>query len=128
MKQDEYLVQCAITEYLIVQYPNVEFRSDLGGIRLPMGLAIKAKRVNGGRRAWPDLFIAEPRWGYYGLFVEIKASREEVYGKKGNLLSNQHVAEQHQKLLSLRGRGYMAEFGMGFDHCVNIIDDYLRGV
>lgn len=36
------------------------FHSDYGsGIKLTPGQAIKQKRQNGGRRAWPDMFIAK---------------------------------------------------------------------
>ena len=125
MKNEEYKIQCAVVEYLNLQYPCVEFRSDMGGIKLPMGLAVKAKKANGGRRAWPDLFIAEPTGGYHGLFIEIKKDRLEVYGKRGKMRTNVHITEQNEKLESLRGKGYAAEFGMGFNHCVEMIDNYL---
>lgn len=126
MKDEEYKIQCAVVKYLILQYPKVEFRSDMGGVRLPMGLAIKAKKANGGRRAWPDLFIAEPAPGYHGLFIEVKKDRLEVYGKRGEMRKSAHISEQNEKLESLRARGYAAEFGMGLEHCIEIIDNYLE--
>jgi hypothetical protein len=127
LKDEEYKIQCAVVEYLILQYPDVEFRTDMGGIRLPLGLAMKAKRANGGRRAWPDLFIAEPSAGYHGLFIEVKKDRLEVYGKRGNIRRSGHISEQNEKLKSLRSKKYAAEFGMGFEHCKKIIDHYLNG-
>lgn len=127
MKDEEFKIHCAVVEYLLAQCPDVEFRSDMGGVRLPMGLAIKAKKANGGRRAWPDLFIAEPLAGYYhGLFIEIKKDRLEVYGKRGKMRTSAHISEQNKKLKSLREKGYAAEFGMGLEHCVKMIDSYLK--
>ena len=85
----------------------------------------KAKKANGGRRAWPDLFIAAPTWEYHGLFIEIKKNRLEVYGKRGKMRTSAHISEQNEKLESLREKGYAAEFGMGLGHCIEIIDNYL---
>lgn len=127
MKDEEFKIHCAVVQYLLAQYPDVEFRSDMGGVRLPMGLAIKAKKANGGRRAWPDLFIAEPLAGYYhGLFIEIKKDRLEVYGKRGKMRKNAHILEQNEKLEALRAKGYAAVFGMGLEHCIGILDNYLK--
>lgn len=54
-------LQVAVAEYITRQYPDVMFHSDYGsGIKLTRGQAVRQKRQNGGRRAWPDMFIAEP--------------------------------------------------------------------
>jgi hypothetical protein len=50
-----------VADYLRLQYPDVLFHSDFGsGAKLTPGQAVRQKRLNGGRRAWPDLYIAEP--------------------------------------------------------------------
>ena len=140
-----------VADYLRLQYPSVMFHSDYGsGIKLTMGQAIKQKRQNGGRRAWPDMFIAEPREvkaerevikpkdgsaiieAYlikqkYGLFIEIKKAGTRIYKKDGTLVADQHIREQFDVLEQLRKRGYMAEFACGFDEAKKIIDEYLRG-
>lgn len=55
-------LQVMVADYIRLQYPNVLFHSDFGsGVKLTKGQAIKQKRQNGGRRAWPDMFIAEAR-------------------------------------------------------------------
>lgn len=55
-------LQIQVAEYLRLQYPDVMFHSDFGsGIKLTPGQAVKQKRQNGGRRAWPDMTIAEVR-------------------------------------------------------------------
>lgn len=54
-------LQSQVADYLRLQYPDVLFHSDFGsGIKLTPGQAVKQKRQNGGRRSWPDMFIAEP--------------------------------------------------------------------
>ncbi len=53
-------LQTQVADYLRLQYPDVLFHSDFGsGAKLTPGQAMKQKRQNGGRRAWPDMFIAE---------------------------------------------------------------------
>lgn len=59
-KQSEAWLQQQVADYLRLQYPDVLFHSDYGsGIKLTPGQAAIQKRQNGGRRAWPDMFIAE---------------------------------------------------------------------
>lgn len=58
----EEMLHQQVADYLRLQYPDKLFHSDFGsGIKLTMGQATKQKRLQGGRRSWPDLFIAEPR-------------------------------------------------------------------
>lgn len=118
-------LQMMIVEYLTLRYPGVMFRSDLGGIRLNMGQAIQAKHLQGERRGWPDIFIAEPRNGCAGLFGELKTDRAEVYTKKGELKNSQHIKEQWATIWELRKRGYEADFWCGFDEARRAIDRYL---
>lgn len=98
-------LQSQVADYLRLQYPNVMFHSDFGsGVRLTVGQALRQKRQNGGRRAWPDMFVAEP----------------QIDGDDcGN------ISEQAEVLEKLRERGYCAEFAVGFDEAKRIIDEYL---
>ena len=60
MKESD--LQIMVADYLRLRYPKVLFHSDFGsGIKLTKGQAMKQKRQNGGRRGWPDMFIAESR-------------------------------------------------------------------
>lgn len=131
----EEVVQQQVADYLRLQYPDVLFHSDFGsGIKLTIGQAAKQKRLNGGRRAWPDMFIAEPAprcvegswdYKYNGLFIELK--KEGVRLKKRNgEWATEHIAEQANILEMLRARGYRAEFARGFEEAKGLIDDYLR--
>lgn len=141
-------LQVQIADYLRLQYPSVMFHSDYGsGIKLTMGQAIKQKRQNGGRRAWPDMLIAEVGqfkedckyknedgvikdasfvYEKHGLFLEIKRPGTRIYTKKGTLVADKHIREQFDVLEQLRKRGYMAEFACGFDEAKKIIDEYLE--
>ena len=131
-------IQIQVADYLRLRYPNVLFHSDYGsGIRLTPGQAVKQKRLQGGRRAWPDMFIAQPAqrsWEYpdacykFGLFLELKRPGVKIYKKNGDLVANEHIREQARVLETLCNRGYVAEFACGFDEAKKIIDEYLGGL
>lgn len=122
MKESDLQVQVA--DYLRLRYPKVLFHSDFGsGIKLTKGQAMKQKRQNGGRRGWPDLFIAEPD-GLHGLFIELKAKGVRLKKKDGTWAS-EHLAEQNEVLQALSNKGYAAYFAVGFEEAKQIIDDYL---
>ena len=122
---NESELQVMVADYIRMQYPDVLFHSDFGsGIKLTMGQAIKQKRQNGGRRAWPDMFIAEPKLHYHGLFIELKKEGTRITKKNGDFAS-EHIKEQFMLLDQLRFRGYRADFAIGFDEAKKLIDDYL---
>ena len=123
----ELELQAQVADYIRLQYPTVIFHSDYGsGIKLTMGQAIKQKRLNGGRRSWPDMFLAEPKGKYSGLFIELKKEGVRVYKKDGTLVSDGHIREQYDMLEQLRRRGYAANFACGFDEAKALIDRYMR--
>ena len=129
-----------IARYLQLQYPDVIYRFDIGAdLKLTMGQAAKHKRLH-PRRGYPDLFIAESsenvnskdwngivrEWGFYfGLYIEIKKDGEKLTKKDGSWRTP-HIAEQAEMLEKLRQAGYKAEFGIGFEGCKKIIDEYLH--
>jgi hypothetical protein len=123
----ELELQAQVADYIRLQYPDVIFHSDFGsGIKLTMGQAIKQKRLNGGRRSWPDMFLAEPKGKYAGLMIELKKEGVRVYKKDGTLVSDEHIREQYDMLEQLRRRGYAANFACGFDEAKALIDRYMR--
>lgn len=81
-----------------------------------MGQAAKQKRMNGGRRAWPDMFIELK-----------KAGTRIVKSRKPDEWASDHIAEQARLLSELRSKGYAAAFAVGFDEAKEIIDNYLEG-
>lgn len=133
----EEVIQQQVADYLRLQYPDVIFHSDFGsGTKLTMGQAVRQKKLNGGRRAWPDMFIAEPKDGlnmrtngnpniYAGLFIELKKDGTRLK-KKDGAWASEHLAEQADLLDRLEFRGYKAVFAVGFDEAKEVIDDYLK--
>nr|DAY09188.1 MAG TPA: Nuclease [Caudoviricetes sp.] len=143
-----------IARYLQLQYPNVIYRFDIAAdLKLTPGQAAKHKRLH-PERGYPDLFIAEPKiakarcgvltdeereelekgmefisvkiqQNYYGLYLEIKKDGEKLTKKDGSWRTP-HIAEQAEMLERLRQAGYKAEFGVGFDECKQIIDEYIK--
>ena len=90
---------------------------------MTMGQAVCQKKLN--RRAWPDLFIAEPRNGKAGLFLELKRLGTRIYRQDGELVADVHIREQARALKVLRDKGYVANFAIGFDDAVEQIRQYL---
>lgn len=132
----ETTLQCHVADYLRLRYPNVLFHSDYGsGIKLTPGQSRIQYRQNGGRRGWPDMFIAEPRtirrgqdkYSYAGLFIELKREGTRIYKKDGVSYATSHLADQAEVLVALNRAGYLAMFAVGFDQAKQILDEYLGG-
>lgn len=125
MNEAELQKQVAI--YIRMQYPDVIFHSDFGsGVKLSPWQARMQKMQNGGRRAWPDMMIAEPIGNYHGLFIELKREGARLKKQNGEWASS-HIAEQNIMLNELSNKGYKAEFAIGFEQALDLIDDYLGG-
>ena len=143
MAVSEAILQEQVADYLRLQYPQAVFHSDTGSItRLTPRQGARRKRQNGGYRAWPDMFIAEPKIVYsansravtlngepvdlkYGLFIELKKEGTRLKKKDGKWASD-HIAEQADMLDRLEFRGYKAVFCVGFDEAKKVIDEYLK--
>ncbi len=149
-KETEYDLQVMLVDYLIKNYPSVIFRSDLGGIRLPPGLANKVRKLSvgsakkiphthggepkkedqGEKIAYPDFFIAEPMGGWFGLYIELKREKRGYCKGKNpldkTLKNDEHVREQAEVLLRLRNKGYYADFAGGWAEILSIVEWYLR--
>jgi len=111
--QPEYHLQVAICNYLAIKYSKVFFNGSAGGMRTFYSVAKKMK-ATGYQAGFPDLFIYEPRKGYHGLAIELKV--------KGNYASQ----KQKSILGKLNDKGYKAQVCTGFDHAVEVIDEYLE--
>jgi len=84
-----------------------------------------AKAIQYGR-GWPDLFIAEARGDYHGLFIEVKGNGANIFKRDGETFTTPHIEEQAIMIDNLRKRRYAAFFCKGFDQCKMIIDSYLK--
>lgn len=127
----EHDIYRLIAQYLQVKYPDVIYRFDLAAdLKLTMGQARKHKVLH-PHRGYPDLFIAQPAYfaggiTYHGLFIEIKKDGTRLKKKNGEW-ATPHIAEQAEMLEKLEKRGYWAEFAVGIDEALEIIDEYLEG-
>lgn len=127
MPKTEYKLQKHVCVYLRRQYPDVCFRSDLGGVKLgSIGYGVKLKALQDGRK-WPDLFIAEPKGGYCGMFIEMKAQKKYLFKKDNTFRESKHIVAQVKMLEMLIAKGYCAFFAWNFDEMKKAIDDYLAG-
>lgn len=113
MSQNEYHIHIAFIQWLVCQYPKILFTISPSGMRLPIGLAVKFKRM-GYRSGTPDVLIFEPAGGFHGLFIEIK----DIGGRPSD--------NQKEFIHELTKRGYKAVIAYGFDEAVRVADSYLK--
>ena len=122
MTEDKLHAQ--VCEYIRLQYPKAMFNSDMSGLKLTMGQAVKVKKLRSSR-GFPDLMIYEPRRGYHGFFLELKKPGEKLVKRDGSWKS-EHLEEQSNIIMRLVGRGYYANFAVGFDSAKEQIDSYMN--
>ena len=126
-------IQLALARYIRIQYPDIIFRSDAGGIRLSKGMASKMAALNGNIRAYPDLFIAKPKIRQtkdgnsfiHGLFIELKKDETKILKRDGGYVADKHIREQAKMLERLERLGYQAQFAVGFEQAKQIVDEYI---
>ena len=108
---EEYQIQVALVNWIKINYPNVLLTISPNGMRLPIGVAVKLKRM-GYLAGTPDILIFEPRNNYNGLFIELKS-------KTGTLQPNQKwfIGE-------LIKRNYKAVVCYGFEEAILVIKQY----
>jgi hypothetical protein len=113
--------------FLQAEYPEVIFRVDYSaGMKMSIGSAKKLSALHGDKsRGYPDLFIAEPRGRFAGLYLEVKRSRNDLFKTNGGFRDTKHLQEQLEVLLFLRNKGYYAQFATGFDNAKEQINHYL---
>ena len=125
-KKQEESLQIAVSKFIKLQYPKVVFSAESSGIRLPNGLAVKAKAQR-STHTLPDMWILEPKGLYHGLIIELKKSREDLY-LKDNVTFNgsKHVQDQLKTLNLLGLKGYRAIFCCGLDEAIDAINIYMK--
>lgn len=128
MKKNELNEVKAFARFMAMQYPEVIWRFDYAaGARLTIGQARQNQLCQMTSRGYPDIFIAEARGGYCGLFIELKATGQGIYLKDGKTLrKGPHIAEQHAMLNKLRSRGYYATFCEGWENAVKVVSQYMN--
>jgi len=123
----------AVAYFMHHFFPTVPYRFDVAA-DLPMkkqaAVRLKCKYLHAP--AYPDLFIASPAVingvAHHGLYLELKATRADVFTLNGRLRSTEHLINQAYMLETLQRGGYVAEFAHGDDfHVFNLIHAYLVG-
>ena len=120
----EYQLYKDVAAYLRLQYPKVMYRFDQAGLNLSRAQAGMTKAIQHSS-GYPDLFIAEPRNGYHGLFIELKAEGTRIFKADGSPATD-HITQQMDRLNDLTDRGYDCYIIAGFDSTKEVIDQYLR--
>lgn len=109
-------------KWLQIQHPDILFISDFYSFLSQQNrYALNSMR----KTNMPDIFIAEPKGEYKGLFIEIKKTGETLYKKNGEF-KTEHLENQWKTMQQLENKGYYCEFGLGFDNCVRIATEYLN--
>lgn len=122
----EDTLQEKVVKYITRTYPDVMFRADTtAGMKLTIGQAMKAKRLGGNTKDWPDLMIMEPKKHHHGLFIELKKEGTKLYKKDGVTFRDDHIKCQNDTLEALNQKGYVAKFACGFEEARAIIDEYM---
>jgi hypothetical protein len=127
MKHEEFELQVAVSKYLSLQYPKVQFLSDtIANMKLTITQASRNKKIQKDGFKCPDLLILEPRNEFSGLFIELKL--ESPFKKDGKIKAsaNNHLQGQLETIEALNQKGYKACFSWGFEMTKEIIDDYLK--
>lgn len=116
-------VHSAVCKYLKLK--QLMFISDFGaGIKLSKGMAMRQK-MQKSDHDWPDVFVAEPRAGFHGLFIELKRDKDSLYNKDGSMIKSQHLTDQLACINALNEKGYYARFACGTDEAVQLVEKYL---
>jgi hypothetical protein len=113
-KRSETTIQIMLVQrvqWFLPEYAPLIFHIPNGGKR-DKKTAMVLKRM-GVRAGVPDLFIAVPRDGYHGCFVEVK--------REGGVISG----AQTDTVLALATQGYRVEVSEGLEATWSVILDYL---
>lgn len=122
--------QKQLLNWVKLQYPNLLYTEDLGGIKLTIGQAKQVKKSR-ARRGHPDLMFQKAFTGYdgridyCGLAIEFKRKSEKIVKKDGEIRKSEHLKEQYDYLMALRLEGWFSCFAVGFLEAQRIIKAYM---
>jgi len=123
----EFELQKAVCKYIGIKYPKVFFSSDtIAFVELSKAQQIRNFLIQKHGFKTPDLLIHEPVGRFHSCYIEIKVN-SPFKVKHEELLKDEQIQEQENSLAELRKKGFVAEFGVGYNHCLHIIENYLQG-
>ena len=110
----EQRLQTGVMRWVDATFPEIAHlvMASAGGVRTSMSQAVKMKSM-GYRKGTPDIFVAVPKGGRHGLFLELKA----IGGKAS--------PEQNIMLANLQAQGYAAAMVVGFEQVKATLTAYL---
>jgi hypothetical protein len=109
----EHDLQVGLVELIRDTAPDLLFSATNGGVRLSMNQARRMKAA-GYLKGIPDLLFFEPRHGFHGLALELKAKRGKI------------SAIQREQIEEFRIRGWRAEIAFGWDQAIHFLRDYFE--
>lgn len=121
-----------LAQYVALKYPNILSHFDLSGVHNPSHKTRNLYARLNVRRGFPDfalyhsVMMPDSTNVYFGLFLEIKAPGIRLKKRDGSW-SNSHVAEQAAVLDALQEAGYIAQFAVGLEECIELVESYLTG-
>ena len=125
-RQKEQRIAIQLSQWLQKEHKSLIWRFDLAAdLKLTIGQAKRNKQLNRISK-YPDFFLAEGTSKYGGLYIELKATREDLYKKDGELKNNKHILLQNAMLHLLRNRGFKAEFACGLEEAQELILNYMK--
>lgn len=118
-------LQTRICNYLRMNYPKVEFRTDKDG-QFAYRSQLRYKKAHAGKRGFPDIIISEPNKEYKGLVIELKREGAKIFRMDGSIRKNWHLEDQQYWLDWFKTLGCYSTFSIGYDQTVDIINKYLN--
>jgi len=122
----EKQLQKSICQYLKLAYKGLRFHSDMAGTFLSGKWSLmKENKDNNSHSGYPDLVIYKKSNGYMGLALELKREGNSPFKKDGTLKKDVHLEEQQAWLDVFAELGFKAQFVVGFDEAMAVINKYL---
>lgn len=122
--ESELEAQLTTCAYIRRKYPDIIFNSDGAGNNVSQVQAGINTQLRSSR-GYPDLFIAEPKAEFHGLYIEMKRLGTTLVLKNGQLPADDHFREQWHILARLDKKGYYTAIACGSVEAIDIIDRYL---
>ncbi len=131
----EHEIQLKVCRYIKAKYPRVKFNSDMAGEFIGRNGSKnwhQLKRISLQRSSdgFPDLVIYEKNEKHIGLAIELKTLSGTPFLKDGQYAKNYRKGgKKHNQVLWLEhliSLGFKAEFGIGYENTIKLIDEYLK--
>lgn len=115
-EQTEVNMYCNKKKILMFAIPNGSYKSVT---------ARKKFKAEGLKSGVPDIFIAEPKGIYSGLFIEMKKRPKTLASGKKSYAGIKVSDEQKEWIDKLNAKGYKAIVCYGADEAINLIEEYM---